>query len=68
MFFIGSVLVRLYHRQMLVHHPQFAYSWFDPFHDWLNLVILLAVVALSLISGMDYLIKNLPTLLRHAKA
>jgi CDP-diacylglycerol---glycerol-3-phosphate 3-phosphatidyltransferase len=65
--FIGSILVRLFHRQMMVHHPKFAYSWFDPFHDWLNLAVIATVVVLSLVSGMEYLIKNLPTLLRHSR-
>ena len=68
MFFIGSILVRLFHRQMLTHHPQFAYSWFDPFHDWLNLVVIVVVVVLSLVSATDYLVKNLPTLLHHSRA
>ena len=68
MFFIGSILARLFYRQMLTHHPEFAYSWFDPFHDWLNLVVIVAVVVLSVASALDYLIKNLPTLLNHSRA
>jgi len=68
MFFIGSILVRLYHREMLTHHPEFSYPWFDPFHDWLNLVVIVAVVVLSLVSAADYLVKNLPLLLRRVRA
>ncbi|MEA1996174.1 MAG: CDP-diacylglycerol--glycerol-3-phosphate 3-phosphatidyltransferase [Gemmatimonadota bacterium] len=68
MFFIGSVLVHLFQRQMMLEYPKFSYPWFDNIHFWLNVAIILTVVTLSIASAGEYLIKNLPTLSNHSRA
>ena len=68
MFFIGSILVHLVHRRMMFEYPEYAYSWFDPIHDKMNAVVIVIVVALSITSALEYIIKNLPVLLKHSRA
>ncbi len=68
MFFIGSILVHLVHRRMMFEYPEYAYGWFDPIHDKMNAVVIVIVVALSIASALEYIIKNLPVLLKHSRA
>ena len=68
MFFIGSILVHLVHRRMMFEYPEYAYGWFDPIHDKMNAVVIVIVVALSITSALEYIIKNLPVLLKHSRA
>jgi len=67
MFFIGSILVHLFQRRMLIEHPQYVFGWFDSFHYKLNAIVILIVVALSIASAMEYLVKNLPILGRQLR-
>ena len=67
MFFIGSVLVQLFHRRMIIEHPEYAYAWFDPIHDRLNAVVILIVVGLSIVSAVEYIVRNLPVILGHSR-
>lgn len=68
MFFIGSVIVQVIHLRMAGHDSLFTFQWFAPFHDHLNEVTILAVVALSVISAAEYFIRNLPIILRRSGA
>lgn len=68
MFFIGSILVNLAHRRMMFEYPEHAYGWFDPIHDKMNAVVIVIVVALSITSALEYIIKNLPVLLKNSRA
>ncbi len=68
MFFIGSVIVQVIHGRMIEFHPDFAFPWFAPLHHWLNRITILAVVALSLISAAEYVVRNLPIILRRSRA
>ena len=62
MFFIGSILINLCHQRMLLELPQFAYPWFTPFHDKINGLLMVIVLALTLISAVQYLRQNLSLL------
>ncbi|HLA41552.1 MAG TPA: CDP-alcohol phosphatidyltransferase family protein [Candidatus Glassbacteria bacterium] len=68
MFFIGSVLVHMAHRRIMVERPELAFRWFDPFHMKMNEVVILVVVALSVISAVEYVARNLPSLVRQPRA
>lgn len=68
MFFIGSVLVHLAHRRIMVERPEFAFQWFDPIHFRMNEVVILVVVGLSVASAAEYIARNLPSLLRQSRA
>jgi CDP-diacylglycerol--glycerol-3-phosphate 3-phosphatidyltransferase len=68
MFFIGSILVQMFHTRMLIEHPGLAYGWFNPFHDLLNAVVISVVVALSIASAVEYLVRNLPLLITPSSA
>ena len=66
MFFIGSMLVRFYQWQLQETRPDAAFSWFNGFHDYMNMGVLWLIVVISIISGVDYLIRNVPLLVRKA--
>ena len=68
MFFIGSILVHMAHRRMMIEYPEHAYGWFDPIHDKLDAVVIVIVVVLSIASALEYIIKNLPVILKHSRA
>lgn len=68
MFFIGSVLVHLAHRKLIVEHPEWSFKWFDSFHYKLNHVVIFIVVGLSVVSAIEYIARNVPLLARNSRS
>ena len=68
MFFIGSLIVQVIHSRMPGFSRHLYFEWFVPLHDRCNEVTVYIVVALSLVSALEYFVRNLPILLRRSGA